>query len=118
MDEGTYSEESSDYPLSSAKVARKVAGGIADKGVLFCGSGIGVCIAANKVQGIRAALVREPEDAKVTVMHNNANIICLGRDRTSPDEAEQIVVAFLGAVFEGGRHQRRVDQISSLEKEL
>ncbi|NLB34622.1 MAG: ribose 5-phosphate isomerase B [Elusimicrobia bacterium] len=117
IDQGTFSEESADYPIYAAKVARLVSKGEADKGVLCCGSGIGVSIAANKIKGVRAALVRTAEDAEITVKHNNSNVICLGRDRTSPEEAIKILKAFLDAEFEGGRHARRVEQISKLEEE-
>jgi len=115
-DEGTYSKESADYPVFAGKVARKVSGGAADRGVLICGSGIGMCIAANKFKGIRAAFARSVWDAEMSRKHNDANIICMGADATDYEDVKKITEVFLTAVFEGGRHQKRLDIIEGFEK--
>ena len=114
-DEGTRSEGSSDYPVYAEKVGRRVAAGLSDKGVLVCGSGMGMCMAANKIKGVRSSLARNPDDARITVMHNDANVICLGSDGLPGEYAEKIIESFITAVFEGGRHARRVSQIGDLE---
>jgi len=110
------SDESVDYPEYAEKVARGVADGDADLGVLICGSGIGMAIAANKVPGVRAATVTEPELAKMSRQHNNANVIALGGRYIPRQTAEDILDAFFDTEFEGGRHQRRVDEIADLEQ--
>ena len=115
-DVGPDSDESVDYPEYAEKVARGVADGDADLGVLICGSGIGMAIAANKVPGIRAATVTEPELAKISRQHNNANVIALGGRYIPRQTAEDILDAFFDTEFEGGRHQRRVDEIADLEQ--
>jgi RpiB/LacA/LacB family sugar-phosphate isomerase len=107
-DFGTNSKESSDYPDYAQAVARAVAGRQNDLGILVCTSGIGMSIAANKVPGIRAALVADATSAALSRQHNNANVLCLGARNTQPADARQIVDAFLTASFEGGRHERRV----------
>jgi len=117
VDLGCYSQESVDYPEYGEKVARAVASGQADAGVIMCGTGIGISIAANKVKGIRAAVVTNTYMAKLTKNHNNANIIALGGRVISPDEAKDIVEAWYTAEYEGGRHQRRLDMISRIEDE-
>ena len=117
IDLGCYSQESVDYPEYGEKVARAVASGQADAGVIMCGTGIGISIAANKVKGIRAAVVTNTYMAKLTKNHNNANIIALGGRVISPDEAKDIVEAWYTAEYEGGRHQRRLDMISRIEDE-
>ena len=114
-DFGTESEESCDYPLIAEKVAKSVASGECEQGILICGSGIGMSIVANKVKGIRAALCGNIELAKLSRMHNNANILCLGARMTDFEEIKEIIKVFLETSFEGGRHQKRVDQISELE---
>lgn len=111
-DLGAFSEESVDYPDFAHKLAEEVEKGDADLGILLCGSGNGVAIAANKHQGIRAALAWQPEIAALARQHNNANVLCLPARFISEDEGKEIVKAFLNAQFEGGRHQRRVDKIS------
>lgn len=116
-DFGTNNAESCDYPMFSKAVAESVACGESEKGILVCGSGIGVCIAANKVRGIRAALCYEPELAVMARAHNNANIICIGSRFVSYNTAQNIVNSFLNTNFEGGRHQRRVKQIENLESD-
>ena len=117
IDLGCYSEESVDYPEYGLKVANAVASGEADAGVVMCGTGIGISIAANKVKGIRAAVVTNTYMAQLTKNHNNANIIALGGRVISPDEAREIVKAWYTAEYEGGRHQRRLDIISRIEDE-
>lgn len=108
--------ESCDYPDQALPVAKAVRSGEARFGILVCGSGIGISIAANKVPGIRAALVHEPEAAEMSRRHNDANVLCLAGDRLAPNELEAVVDAFLEARFEGGRHQRRVDKIEAIEQ--
>jgi ribose 5-phosphate isomerase B len=116
-DLGTHSEESVDYPEYGALVARTVVSGDADYGVCVCGTGIGIGIAANKVKGARAAVVHDATSARMARQHNDANVVCVGARLTGPQAAADAVDAFLGAEFEGGRHQRRIDEISELERE-
>ena len=115
VDLGCYDESSVDYPVYGEKVARSVASGECALGVIMCGTGIGISIAANKVRGVRAAVVTNTYMAKLTKNHNNANIIALGGRVISPDEAAAIVEAWYTAGYEGGRHQRRLDMISAIE---
>lgn len=118
VDFGTDSADVSvDYPEYGLKVGKAVASGECDAGVLMCGTGIGISIAANKVKGVRAAVVTNTYMAKLTKNHNNANIIALGGRVISEDEAEAIVTAWYTAEYEGGRHQRRLDIISRIEDE-
>ena len=117
VDLGTDSEESVDYPVYGKACAEAVASGKADLGVVCCGTGIGISIAANKVKGIRCGLCTSVEMAELTKKHNNANMIALGGRTTDPDLALQIVDRWLDTDFEGGRHQRRVDMIMALEEE-
>ncbi len=105
-----------DYPISGLQVAEAVASGEVDKGVLVCGTGIGISLAANKVPGIRAAVCSEPYSAKLTVQHNNANIIAMGARVVGDELAKMIVDAFFDAEFEGGRHANRVNMITDIEK--
>ena len=105
-----------DYPISGLAVAEAVASGEVDKGVLVCGTGIGISLAANKVPGIRAAVCSEPYSAKLTVQHNNANIIAMGARVVGDELAKMIVDAFFDAEFEGGRHANRVNMIADIEK--
>ncbi len=114
-DVGTHDEESVDYPELAAKVGRAVASGEADRGVLVCGSGIGVAVAANKIHGVRAANVSDPEMAEMSRLHNDANVVTMGGRYLDEDVAREIVDVFLATAFEGGRHQRRVDAITALE---
>ena len=116
-DLGTHSEESVDYPDFGAAVARAVVGGKAEYGVCVCGTGIGIGIAANKVKGARAAVVHDTTSARMARQHNNANVVCVGARLTGPQAAADAVDAFLAAEFEGGRHQRRIDEISELERQ-
>ena len=115
-DMGVSSEESVDYPDFGERVARSVARGEADAGIVLCGTGIGISIAANKIPGIRAALVTSPEMARLAKEHNNANILALGGRILDTATAMACVEAWLNASFEGDRHQRRLDKITALEK--
>ena len=114
-DMGTFSTESCDYPDLALKVAEKVASGACTQGILVCGTGIGVSIAANKVPGIRAALCHDTFSAKASREHNDANVLALGERVIGRGLALEIVEAWLGASFSGGRHQRRVEKIKALE---
>mgnify|MGYP004468531185 FL=1 len=114
-DFGTSSEERTDYPLYGYKVARAVANKEFDFGILICGTGIGISLAANKVKGIRAAVCSEPYSAKLSRAHNNANIIAFGSRVVGSSLAEMIVEEFLTAEYEGGRHRKRIDMISEIE---
>ena len=105
-----------DYPDYAASVARSVASGTCDRGVLICGSGIGMAIAANKVRGIRAAPITTPAAARLARRHNDANVLTLGARTVAVDDALAIVETFLAEPFDGGRHQRRVDKISAAER--
>lgn len=115
QDFGANGTESVDYPDYAASVARVIAGGTADLGILVCGTGIGMAIAANKFAGIRAASVVDLESARLSREHNDANVLALGARVTGPDLALQIVETFLDTPFAGGRHQRRIDKITSFE---
>lgn len=110
---GTDTEDSVDYPLYADAVCKKVTTGKADLGILICGTGIGMSIAANKHKGIRAGLCGDPESAALTRQHNNANVLCMGARILSFEKAIEITEAFLGAEFMGGRHQRRVDMLEN-----
>ena len=116
VDLGTNSSDSVDYPTYGLKVAETVASGQCDAGVIMCGTGIGISISANKVPGIRCAVVTNTYMAKLTKNHNNANIISLGGRVITPDEAKDIVTVWYTAEYEGGRHQRRLDMITDIEK--
>jgi ribose 5-phosphate isomerase B len=115
---GTDNGESVDYPDYGEKVARKVAAGAVEKGVLFCGTGIGMSIVANKFPHVRAALVTDAFMARMAKEHNNANILVLGGRVLDEAEAREMVSTWLDATFEGGRHQGRLDKIAVLEKEI
>lgn len=114
-DLGTTSQDSVDYPDYALKVAKGVSSGEYDQGLLVCGSGTGMAIAANKVKGVRAAVAWSPEIARLAREHNDANILALPGRFTSETEAAEIVKAFFETDFEGGRHKRRVDKISDIE---
>lgn len=116
-DFGTQSTESTDYPDYATLVAHEIADGRADRGVLVCSTGIGMSIAANKIEGVRAALVTNPEAALLTRQHNDANVITLGARYTGAEEAGGLVETFLNTEFEGGRHARRVAKIRQLEEQ-
>jgi glycine hydroxymethyltransferase len=112
-DLGTHSAESVDYPDYARQVGHAVAAGEQDLGVLICGTGIGMCIAANKIPGVRAAMAGEPTAAALARQHNNANVLCLGGRLTTPDQARAVLDAFLRAQFQGGRHQIRVAKLET-----
>lgn len=116
-DFGTYSENSCDYPDYAAPAARAVASGECNLGILICGTGIGISIAANKINGIRAALCSDCFSAEMTRRHNNANILAMGARVLGEGLALKIVDTFLNTPFDGGRHQRRIDKITALESE-
>jgi ribose 5-phosphate isomerase B len=116
VDVGTDSEESTDYPRHAADAARMVAAGEAERAVVVCGSGVGVSIVANKIDGVRAVNAHDAEEAEMSRRHNDANVLALAGRRLSPSEARPIVERFLETEFEGGRHERRVDQISAVER--
>jgi ribose 5-phosphate isomerase B len=115
-DVGTNSTESVDYPIYAKKVAEKVARGEAEQGILVCGSGNGMQMAANKVRGIRAALAWNEETARLAREHNDANVLSVPARMIPPEEVAKVIKSFLDAKFEGGRHARRVDEISEMEK--
>ncbi len=109
--------ESCDYPEIAKKVCTKVRDNEAEKGILCCGTGIGMSIAANKMNGIRAAVCSEHFSVKYTRLHNNTNVLCLGERTTGAGLAVELVDIFVDTEFEGGRHQRRVDMITKIEEE-
>lgn len=115
-DYGTYSEDSCDYPVYAEAVARAVASGEAERGILICGTGIGMSIAANKIPGIRCALCGDCYSAELTRRHNDANMLALGARVLGGGLAEKIMDTFLTTDFEGGRHARRIGLIADLEK--
>ena len=118
LDLGTDSAEVSvDYPAFGRAVGEAVADDRAERGVCVCGSGIGMSIAANKVTGIRAALVHDTTTAQLARRHGDANVLCLGQRTTGPSEAIDAVDTFLATGFDGGRHQRRIDQITDQERQ-
>jgi len=116
QDFGAYTAESVDYPDIALKLAAAVAGGQFERGILICGTGIGMCMAANKVRGIRAALCHDVFTATRARAHNNANILCLGAETAR--DVPQMVETFLTTAFEGGRHQRRMDRLNDLGSQL
>ncbi len=116
-DKGTFSEESVDYPNIAKEVAKDVSIKKADTGILICRSGIGMSMVANKFKNVRCALCYEEQTAKFARMHNNANMLALGADYITVNDAICIVRQFLATPFEGGRHEARVNLISEIEKE-
>lgn len=116
VDVGTDSEESVDYPVFASKAAHLVADGEAERGIVVCGSGVGVSIVANKVHGIRAVNAHDSEEAEMSRRHNDANVLALAGRRLSEPEAEAIMSTFLSTEFEGGRHERRIEEISAVER--
>ena len=115
VDYGTDSTESTDYPIWGEKVANAVASGEVEKGIAICGTGLGISLACNKVNGIRACVCSEPYTARYSRLHNNCNIICFGARVIGIEMAKMIVDEFFETEFEGGRHQRRVDIIMDIE---
>jgi len=116
LDFGTTSEASTDYPDYAEKVARAVASGQAERGVLICGTGIGMCITANKVAGIRAALVSDEKTAELSRLHNDANIFCAGARVLPVFKIAEALKVWLQTPFEGGRHRQRIEKIARVEK--
>jgi ribose 5-phosphate isomerase B len=116
VDHGTATDASVDYPDFAAAVGRQVVEGSVERGILFCSSGVGMSIAANKIHGIRAALAVQPEEVRLTRAHNDINILALGAKFTSAEEAAGLIDVFLTTAFEGGRHERRLNKIKTLEE--
>ena len=116
VDVGTDSEESTDYPRYAAEAAQLVADGQADRAVLVCGSGVGVSIVANKIDGVRAVNAHDADEAEMSRRHNDANVLALAGRRLEEGDAPEIIERFLSTDFEGGRHERRVDQIAAVER--
>lgn len=114
-DHGAFETTRTDYPLYAEKVAHSLQAKEADFGILICGTGIGMSMAANKFKGIRAAAVSEPYSAKLSRNHNDANVLCFGARVVGDELAKMVVDAFIDATYEGGRHQKRVNQIVSFE---
>ena len=112
---GTYTTDRVDYPDIAEAVCKKVTGRECELGILICGTGIGISIAANKIKGIRAALCHSEYDAKMTKAHNNANVLCMGGRTTGVEIALAMVKNFLESKFEGGRHEKRIEKITALE---
>ncbi|HHG9065911.1 TPA: ribose 5-phosphate isomerase B [Citrobacter freundii] len=117
IDKGAHSEARTDYPVYGKAVAEAVVSGEADLGIVICGSGIGISIAANKVKGIRAVVCSEPYSAKLSRSHNNTNVLSFGSRVVGAELAKMIVDAWLDARFEGERHQKRVEMIADIEAE-
>ena len=113
---GTDSTESTDYPIYAEKVAKAVVSGECDRGILICGTGIGISISANKIHGVRCALCSEPVSTALSRQHNDANIVAMGARTIGPVMAEEIVRTFLTTEFQGGRHARRVEKIMALDR--
>lgn len=111
LDVGCPSEASVDYPVFGAEVARRIASGQAERGIIICGSGVGMSMVANRFRGVRAALANDLYTAQMSRRHNDANVLCLGSRIVGPGLALEIVRAFIETPFEGGRHKRRVDMI-------
>ena len=114
-DYGTYDEKSCDYPVMAARAAKAVTSGECDRGILICGTGVGMSLAANKVKGIRCVVCSEPYSAELSRRHNDTNMLAVGARVIGPELARMIVRTWLTTAFEGGRHQRRVDLITALE---
>lgn len=114
LDMGTNGPESVDYPDYAGKVSEAVISGKADKGILICGTGLGMSMSANKYRGIRAAMCSEPVSARLSRQHNDSNVLCMGARMIGPLMANEIVDVWLKTPFEGGRHQRRVEKIALL----
>jgi ribose 5-phosphate isomerase B len=115
-DEGTHNSESCDYPDIAAKVAQRVGAGDAERGILVCGTGIGMQITANKFPGVRAATCHDEFTAEMCRRHNDVNVLCLSADMLGERRVEELVKRWLTTDFEGGRHARRVDKITQIEK--
>lgn len=114
-DVGTGSDESVDYPDFAVQVAEKVSSGEFERGILVCGSGVGMAIVANKVPGVRAVLCLDTETAQMSRMHNDTNVLTLAERRTDVETAQTIITTWLETEFDGGRHKRRLDKIKNIE---
>ena len=114
VDCGAFSTESCDYPDIAEEVCEKLVSGQVERGVLICGTGIGMSIAANKIRGIRAAVCNDTKSAEMSRRHNNANVICLSADILAERSLDDVIQLWIATEFEGGRHQRRVDKIGEL----
>lgn len=117
VDIGCHNTNSVDYPDIAKEACQKITDSQCEMGILICGTGIGISMAANKVKGIRAACCSDCFSAKYTRLHNNANVLCMGGRIVAPGLAEMMVDLFLDTQFEGGRHQRRIDKITAIEQE-
>jgi ribose 5-phosphate isomerase B len=117
-DVGAFSSDAVDYPDIAALVAEKISHQKADRGILICGTGLGMCIAANKFAGVRAAPCHDDLTAEMSRRHNDANILCLSADLLGERILDRMIETWLGTPFEGGRHARRLEKITSLEKKL
>ncbi len=115
-DYGTYSSERCDYPVYGAAAAKAVASGECDRGIVICGTGVGISLAANKIRGIRCVVCSEPYSAKLSRLHNDTNMLAMGSRVVGEDLARMIASVWLETPFEGGRHQRRIDEIAELEE--
>ena len=115
-DAGTHSADSCDYPDVAADVGRKVAAGEVERGILICGSGIGMCVAANKIPGVRAAPCHDDLTAEMSRRHNDLNVLCLSADMLGERLIDRLVEVWLTTPFEGGRHSRRIEKITALER--
>lgn len=115
-DFGTYSKERTDYPIYGKKVGEEVASGNYDLGIIMCGTGVGISLAANKVKGVRACVCSDCYSAKLSRMHNNTNILAFGSRVVGPELAKMIVKNWLEAKFIGGRHERRVEELAAIEE--
>ncbi len=116
VDFGTHTTERTDYPIYAARACRAVLSGEFDRGILLCGTGIGMSLVANKMRGIRAVVCSEPYSAALSRQHNNTNILCLGARVVGIELAKMIIDHWLAASFEGGRHQERLDMITAIEQ--
>ena len=115
VDVGSYEQENVDYPDVGASVARKVSSGEVDRGILICGTGLGMCIVANKISGVRAAPCHDELTAELSRRHNDLNVLCLSGDVLAEHVAERLVDIWLNTKFDGGRHARRLDKITEFE---
>lgn len=115
-DFGTYEAKSCDYPVFCARACKAVQSGECERGILICGTGVGMSIAANKFDGIRCSLCGDPYSAEMTRRHNDSNFLAIGARVIGPELAKMIVTAWLDTPYEGGRHQRRVDMIAAIER--
>jgi ribose 5-phosphate isomerase B len=118
IDVGTFSPDAVDYPDIAADVAQRVGRGEADRGILVCGTGLGMCIAANKVLGVRAAPCHDDITAEMSRRHNDSNVLCLSADLLGERLIDHMIEIWLNTPFEGGRHARRVDKITALERQI